>query len=346
MERPRPNAILEMPRRCGGNADIASTESPRAGDAPIRIGISACLLGQEVRFDGGHKRSDFLVDIFGPFVEFVPVCPEVEVGLGVPRETLCLVRDGSEIRLIGNKSGADHTDAMRRYSDRRTAALANDDLSGHVLKKDSPSCGMERVRVYAANGIPARDGRGLYADTLIRRFPNLPTEEEGRLDDARLRDNFIERVFAYRRIRAFFAGRWTTGGLVALHTAHKLQLLAHAPRAYAELGRMVASASTIPRAELRDRYETDFMGALRKVATAARHVNVLQHIAGYFRDRLDPESRHELAGVIEDYRAGLVPLIVPITLVRHHVRSLDIASLKGQVYLEPHPKELKLRNHV
>jgi uncharacterized protein YbgA (DUF1722 family)/uncharacterized protein YbbK (DUF523 family) len=325
---------------------MASTHTPPANDAPIRIGISACLLGQEVRFDGGHKRSDFLVDIFGPFVEFVPVCPEVEVRLGVPRETLRLVRASAEIRLIGNKSGADQTLAMRRYSDRRTVELADDDLSGYVLKKDSPSCGMERVRIYAANGIPARDGRGLYADALMRRFPNLPIEEEGRLNDARLRDNFIERIFAYRRLRTLFAGRWTTGGLVALHTAHKLQLLAHAPRAYTELGRMVASASTIPRSELRDRYETDFMHALKKIATPARHVNVLQHITGYFRDRLDAESRHELAAVIEDYRMGLVPLIVPITLVRHHVRTLDIAYLKGQVYLEPHPKELMLRNHV
>ncbi len=325
---------------------MTSIETPPAADAPIRIGVSACLLGREVRFDGGHKRSDFLVDIFGPFVEFVPVCPEVEIGLGVPRETLRLVRIGADIRLLGNKTGSDQTDSMRRYSDRRTAALTNDDLSGYILKKDSPSCGMERVRMYGINGMPTRDGRGLFADALMRRFPNLPIEEEGRLNDARLRDNFIERVFAYRRIRILFASRWTIGGLVALHTAHKLQLLAHAPRAYAELGRMVANASTIPRAEVRDRYEAEFMGALKKIATPARHVNVLQHMAGYFRDRLDSESRGELAAVIEDYRNGLVPLIVPITLVRHHVRTLDIVYLKGQVYLEPHPKELMLRNHV
>jgi uncharacterized protein YbgA (DUF1722 family) len=257
-----------------------------------------------------------------------------------------LVRAGDEVRLLGNKTGIDRTDSMRSYSDRRTAALANDDLSGYVLKKDSPSCGLERVRIYAASGIPARDGRGLYADALIRRFPNLPIEEEGRLNDARLRDNFIERVFAYRRLRSFFTGRWSIGGLVALHTAHKLQLLAHAPRAYAELGRMVAKGSSVARAELRDRYETEFMGALKKIATPARHVNVLQHMAGYFSDRLDPASRRELASVIEDYRAGLVPLIVPITLVRHYVRVLDVSYLKGQVYLEPHPKELMLRNHV
>jgi uncharacterized protein YbgA (DUF1722 family) len=204
---------------------------------------------------------------------------------------------------------------------------------------------MERVRVYATNGMPSRAGRGLYADALMRRFPHLPIEEEGRLNDARLRDNLIERVFAYRRLRNFFAGRWTIGGLVAMHTAHKLQLLAHAPRAYAELGRMVANASTIPRSELRDRYAAEFMEALKKIATPARHVNVLQHMAGYFRDSLDPGSRRELAGVIDDYRAGLVPLIVPITLVRHHVRTLDIGYLKGHLYLEPHPKELMLRNH-
>jgi uncharacterized protein YbgA (DUF1722 family)/uncharacterized protein YbbK (DUF523 family) len=337
---------MEAPQPCGGNAEMTSIENPLPAAAPLRIGVSACLLGQEVRFDGGHKRSDFLVDIFGPFVEFVPVCPELDIGLGVPRETLRLVRDGGDILLLGNKSGADRTAAMQRYSERRTAALVADDLSGYVLKKDSPSCGMERVRIYAATGMPARDGRGLYAAALIRRFPNLPIEEEGRLNDARLRENFIERVFAYRRIHTFFAGRWTIGGLVALHTAHKLQLLAHAPRAYSELGRMVAQASTIPRAELRERYESGFMDALAKIATVARHVNVLQHMTGYFRDRLDPESRRELAAVIEDYRARLIPLIVPITLVRHHVRTLDIAYLNGQLYLQPHPKELMLRNHV
>jgi uncharacterized protein YbgA (DUF1722 family) len=256
------------------------------------------------------------------------------------------VRVGDETRLVGNKSGADQTATMERYAKGRTSALANDDLSGYVLKKDSPSCGMERVRIYGGNGIPSRDGHGLYADALMRRYPNLPVEEEGRLNDARLRENFIERVFAYRRLKTFFAGRWTIGGLVALHTAHKLQLLAHSPRAYAELGRMVAGASTMVRGELRDRYESGFMEALSKIATAARQVNVLQHMAGYFRDRLDAESRRELAAVIEDYRHGLVPLIVPITLVRHYVRVFDVTYLRGQVYLEPHPKELMLRNHV
>jgi uncharacterized protein YbbK (DUF523 family) len=273
---------------------MAITEPVAADDKPIRIGVSACLIGQAVRFDGGHKRSDFLVDTFGPFVEFVPVCPEIEIGLGVPRETLRLVRREGEVQLVANKSGADLTEQMRRYADRRTRMLVNDNLNGYVLKKDSPSCGMERVRIYAGNGMPARDGRGLFADTLMRRYPNLPIEEEGRLNDPRLRENFIERVFAYRRLKTFFAGRWATGGLVALHTVHKLQLLAHSVSAYRELGRMVASASTIPRDELRQRYETGFMVALKQIATPARHVNVLQHMAGYFRDRLDADSRREL----------------------------------------------------
>ncbi len=325
---------------------MSNTEPVAGEDAPIRIGVSACLIGQAVRFDGGHKRSDFLVDTFGPFVEFVPVCPEVEIGLSVPRETLRLARLNDEVRLLANKSGADLTDPMRHYAERRTRALANDDLSGYVLKKDSPSCGMERVRIYAGNGMPSRNGRGLYADALIRRYPNLPVEEEGRLNDARLRENFIERVFAYRRLKTLFAGRWTTGELVAFHTAHKLQLLAHSPSAYKALGRMVANAATVARAELRDRYESEFMDALKKIATPARQVNVLQHMAGYFRDRLSEGSRRELAAVIEDYRNGLVPLIVPITLVRHYVRTLDVTYLRGQVYLEPHPKELMLRNHV
>ena len=321
-------------------------QSAAAHEPPPRIGVSACLLGQQVRFDGGHKRSEFLVEVFGRFVEFVPFCPEVELGLGVPRETLRIERRDGEIRLIANRSGADHTAAMRTLADRRTAAIARDDLSGYVLKKDSPSCGMERVRIYPANGTPARDGRGLFAEALMRRYPNLPVEEEGRLNDARIRENFIERVFAYRRLRNFFSARWTVGGLVAFHTVHKLQLLAHAPKAYAELGRIVAGARAIDRAELRDRYEREFMAALARPATATRHVNVMQHMAGYFSDRLDPGARQELTGLIEDYRGGLVPLIVPITLMRHYVRHFAIDYLAGQVYLEPHPRELMLRNHV
>jgi uncharacterized protein YbgA (DUF1722 family)/uncharacterized protein YbbK (DUF523 family) len=317
------------------------------GSGPIRIGVSACLLGREVRFDGGHKRNDFLTGTLGDFVEFVPVCPEVDIGLGVPRESLRLVRaDDGAVRLVANKSGADLTNTMNTYAERRAAALEREHLSGYVLKKDSPSCGMERVRIYGGSGMPMRDGRGLFADALIRRLPNLPVEEEGRLNDSALRENFIERVFAYHRMRSLFAARWAVGALVAFHTAHKLTLMAHSPRAYAELGRLVADSRRVERAELRERYSTEFMAAMKKLATPARHVNVMQHIAGYLRDRCDADSRRELVEVIEEYRRAMVPLVVPLTLIRHWVRRFDIPYLKGQTYLEPHPRELMLRNHV
>ncbi len=322
---------------------------------PIRIGISSCLLGHEVRFDGGHKRDSFLTDTLGRYVEWIPVCPEVEVGMGTPRETVHLVRDlsrashpgaGAPVRMIAPKSGADWTDRMVAYAQARVAKLATLDLSGYVLKSNSPSCGMDRVKVHASGAMPERTGTGLYAAVLHARMPTLPVEEEGRLCDPRLRENFVERVFAYRRLRTLFAPRWSVGQLVRFHTAHKLSLLAHGPAAYASLGRLVARARQMPRGELQAEYERTFMGVLSRVSTPARHANVLQHIAGYFRDQLDPESGAELLALIEDHRNGLVPLVVPITLIRHHVRRLGIEYLQGQVYLAPHPKELALRNHV
>ena len=316
------------------------------GTTAIRIGVSACLLGSEVRFDGGHKRDDFLTDALGQFVEFVPVCPEVELGLGVPRESVRLARDGGGVRMVGNKTGKDITADMHAFAERRVQALGAERLSGYVLKKDSPSCGMERVRVYGKSGMPSRDGVGLFAAALMRRYPNLPVEEEGRLKDSVLRENFIERVFAYRRLADLFDGRWTVGGLVAFHTAHKLILMAHSPKAYAELGKYVANAKKTPRAEVRETYEREFMHALSKIATRARHVNVMHHMAGYLRGHLDADSRRELLALTEDYCAAMVPLVVPLTLFRHYVRRFDIAYLKGQLYLEPHPKELMLRNHV
>ena len=314
--------------------------------APIRIGVSACLLGEKVRFDGGHKRDPYLVESFGRYVEWVPVCPEVELGLGTPRETLRLVRISSDIRMTMPKTGADHTEAMRAYAVRRLNELAKENLSGYILKKDSPSCGMERVRVYDAHGVPAKSGRGLFAEALLQLFPLLPVEEEGRLTDPRLRENFVERVFAYARLRSLFSGHWKVGDLVAFQTAHKLLLMAHSPQAYQSLGRLVAEAKSVPRAELQHRYESDFMGALREMATTKRHTNVLQHMAGYFSKQLDSDSRQELQALLQDYRAGLVPLVVPLTLIRHYVRKYGVTFLRGQVYLEPHPKELMLRNHV
>ena len=313
---------------------------------PIRIGVSACLLGEKVRFDGGHKRDAFLTDTFGPFVEWVPVCPEVECGFGTPREPIRLMRVNGEVRLLTVKTGHDLTAVMDRYSEARVARLASDDLSGYVLKKDSPSCGMEGVKVYEGRRAPANAGRGRFAAVLLERFPDLPIEEEGRLSDPRLRDNFVERVFAYARVRALFRGRWKLAALVRFHTAHKLVLTAHSPAAYRHLGRFVARARTLPRAELERRYTASFMAALAVLATRRRHVNVLQHMAGYFRDSLDRESQAELVAAIDEYRRELVPLVVPVTLVRHHMRAQRVSYLAGQVYLDPHPPELMLRNHV
>jgi uncharacterized protein YbgA (DUF1722 family)/uncharacterized protein YbbK (DUF523 family) len=276
-------------------------------------------------------------------VEWVPVCPEVECGFGTPREAMRLVRAAGQARLITVRSGVDLTDRMETYARRRVRELGTEDLSGYVLKKDSPSCGLERVKVYDAHQVPARSGRGLFAERLVQSFPNLPVEEEGRLSDPRLRENFVERVFAYSRLRSLFRGAWKTASLVAFHTAHKLILMAHSPESYRQSGRLVADPRSMPRKELERRYSEMFMAALSVIATTRRHTNVLQHMVGYFKDRIDPASRAELLEAIEDYRRGLVPLFVPVTLVRHHVRVHQVAYLAGQLYLEPHPKELVLR---
>ncbi len=314
--------------------------------SPIRVGISSCLLGKKVRFDGGHKQDSFLVHTFGRWVEWVPVCPELEVGMGVPRESVRLVEQDGHIRMIAPRSLTDWTEPMGKLAVRRAEELAEAQLDGFVLKKDSPSCGMERVKVYRDAGMPSKKGVGLFAAALLARLPSLPVEEEGRLNDPRLRENFVERVFAHNRLRRLFSGRWRLRDLVAFHTAHKLQLMAHSPAAYQTLGRLVAAAKGRPRDEVRETYLREFMAGLKAIATPRRNANVLLHIVGYFKKLLNADDRAELLGLIEDYRAGLVPLVVPVTLIRHWVRVHQIAYLVGQTYLEPHPKELMLRNHV
>jgi uncharacterized protein YbgA (DUF1722 family)/uncharacterized protein YbbK (DUF523 family) len=311
---------------------------PEPDDRP-RLGISACLLGDQVRFDGGHKRDPFLTDILSPHVCWVRVCPEVEVGMGTPRETLRLERrDGRAIRMVTTRTGIDHTDAMSAWARIRLTELEREHLSGYVLKKDSPSCGMEKVKVFGASGMPRRTGRGVFAEALMRRFPNLPVEDEGRLSDPGRRENFIERVFAYQRLRRFFAARWTVAALVAFHTSHKMALLSHSTAGYRELGRLVASAKGMPRARLRAEYESRFMQTLTLIATSSRHANVLMHMAGHLKKRLDGPSRQELLTSIDEYRRGLAPLVVPLTLLRHHARQHDVGYLLGQTYLEPHQR--------
>ena len=275
------------------------------------------------------------------------MCPEVECGLGTPRESMRLVRVGDGVRLLTGKTGVDLTDQMARYSERRVDELASEELCGYVLKKDSPSCGLERVKVYGAHGVPTKSGRGIFAARLRRTLPHLPVEEEGRLSDPRLRENFVERVFAYWRLRDLFGGTWNVG------RARRLSYRAQADPDGA-LARGVSAARTSGRRARRRsgrrsssaRYTEAFMAALTTIATPRRHTNVLQHMVGYFKDRLDRASKAELLAAIEDYRSELVPLIVPMTLLRHHVRVHDVSYLAGQLYLEPHPKELMLRNHV
>lgn len=316
-----------------------------AAEAPIRVGISSCLLGHEVRFDGGHKRNRFLTETLAKFVEFLPVCPEVEAGLGTPREAMRLVTGAGVVRLVTVRSGRDVSDRLNGYAQRRLEQLAVEGLCGYVLKKGSPSCGLDRVAVYDSDGNPAGSGRGLFADALRARYPHLPIEEEGRLLDPRLRDNFIERLFAYRRLRRLFGSRWTVGALVRFHTTHKLTLMAHSPQKHKELGRIVADAKTSA-SDLAARYTREFMGALGTMATRRRHTNVLEHMSGYFKSTLDARARSELHSTVNDYRLGLVPLVVPLTLIRHHVSHHRVSYLAGQVYLDLYPKELMLLSGV
>ena len=314
--------------------------------APLRLGISRCLLGDEVRFDGGHKRDNFLTDVFGRYVEWVSVCPEVEAGLGTPREAMRLVGDSKEPRLVTIKSGRDHTQALETMSATRIKELKDLDLSGYVFKRGSPSCGVERVRIYSEHGMPSRNGVGIFARVFIEQFPLIPVEEEGRLCDAPLRENFIERVFCYRRFQDLLQNGITRQAVVKFHTIHKYLLLSHSQQHYQVLGRLVGQAEQYRPKELACRYGEIFMKALAVKATVRKHVNVLQHMLGYFKDRLAAQEKTELLGVIGDYHQGFTPLIVPLTLIKHYVRIFEVAYICDQVYLNPHPKELMLRNHV
>ena len=311
-----------------------------------RLGISACLLGQKVRFDGGHKQDAFLCETFGRFVEWIPVCPENEVGMGVPRETVRLVGTPSDPKMIAERSGRDWTMAMKRFAAIRTDELADLKLSGYVFKKNSPTCGVERVRVYDPKSMPARRGRGLFAAAVVTRLPLLPVEEEGRLNDPVLRENFIERVFAYHRWQEGLAGAKSARALVEFHTRHKFLLLAHSERHYRRLGRVVAAVKEASLGATYEEYGRIFMEALAVSASAKKHANVLDHLMGYFSDRLSSAERRELVELIGDFRTRLVPLIAPITLIQHYVKKYKVAYLADQVYLAPSPKELMLRNHV
>lgn len=312
----------------------------------LRIGVSSCILGNRVRFDSGHKRSRFVTKDLGDYAEFVSVCPEVEIGLGTPRESIRLVRQGGEIRLVAPKSGQDLTEQMQSHSERRVAQIAEMGLSGFVLKAGSPSCGMERVRVYDEKGCPRKDGTGMFAEVLKARLPLLPIEEDGRLNDARLRENFVERVFGFSRVTQLFEPGWSVSDLVAFHASEKLLLQAHDPSRARSLGRLVARAKTADRDEVQTAYREGFVRALERLPSPRAHANVLQYILGFFRRHLVGDDRREILQLIEEFRKGLVPIVVPLALVRHHIRRLGIDYLATQSYLEPHPRPLALRSYV
>ena len=312
----------------------------------IKLGISSCLLGEKVRYDGGHKLDHFLRDSLGPYVEWVPVCPEVECGLPVPREAMRLVGDPAQPRLVTQRTGVDLTEQMETWAARRVKALAAEDLCGFVFKSKSPSSGLERVKVYGPSGMAVKTGVGLFAAAFTRAFPLLPVEEEGRLCDPELRESFVERVFVMQRFRALQTGGRTLGRLVEFHARHKLLLLAHSTVHYRELGRLVAAGRTLAPRALLEQYAEGLMAGLRLRATRAKHVNVLQHALGYFKKQLGADEKQEVAEVLEHYRQGFVPLVVPITLLNHFVRRYDQAYLREQHYLQPHPVELALRNHA
>ena len=312
----------------------------------IKLGISTCLLGEPVRYDGGHKWDRFLTDTLGNYVDFVPVCPEVECGLGTPREAMHLVGDPSSPRLVTVRSGVDHTERMLSWARRRVAELEQEDLCGFIFKSKSPSSGMERVKVYGPSGSAASTGVGLFARAFMEHFPLLPVEEEGRLHDPRLRENFIEAIFTLKRWREMRQSQGGRGALVDFHTRHKLLLRAHSLEHLRLLGKLVAQASSLAVAELYERYQKLLLEALGRKTTTRKNTDVLYHLMGHFKKDLSADEKQELREIIDQYHRGLVPLIVPVTLINHYVRKYDEPYLKGQWYLHPHPIELQLRNHV
>ena len=316
-------------------------------DFAIRLGVSRCLLGDEVRYDGGHKLDRFLVNTLGNYVEWVPICPEVEIGLPIPRESLRLVGDRDAPRLVALKSGNDHTERMQSWAQERLEQLVGLGLHGFVFKRDSPSSGLFRVKVYDENGVPDRVGTGIIPREVMKRVPLLPLEEEGRLHDMHLRENFIDRIFAYYRWTTLLEEKPTPGRLIAFHTAHKLTLMAHSPARYQQLGRLVAQAGSLPWRELAEAYGRSLMEPLEVMTTPGKHANVLQHLMGFLKQDLSDEETAELLSLIKDYQKEMVPLIVPLTLLRHHLSRHEAPEwVHQQVYLYPYPMELMLRNHV
>jgi uncharacterized protein YbgA (DUF1722 family)/uncharacterized protein YbbK (DUF523 family) len=312
----------------------------------IKVGISSCLLGHKVRYDGGHKLDRYLTETLGCYVDWVPVCPEVEYGLSTPREAMRLVAGQSECRLVTVKTGVDHTDGMRVWAEHRLSDLATSGLAGFVFKSKSPSSGLRGVKIYGSQGMFSTAGTGIFAKAFTERFPLVPVEDDGRLHDLALRENFVERLFVFHRWQNLAEKGKNLADLIEFHTDHKLLILSHSPQHYTELGRLVARGQELSLEQLYADYASLLVEGLRRLATPKKNSNVLQHMAGYFKKKLSSDEKQEMLGVIEKYRSALIPLIVPMVLIRHYVRKYGVLYLERQHYLNPHPIELMLRNHV
>jgi len=315
-------------------------------ESPIKIGVSSCLLGNKVRYNGGHARDRFITGTLGEYVEFVPVCPEVECGLGIPRLTMHLKGDVENPRLVTTTTGEDHTARMVKWAKKRLDELTTENLCGFVFKRNSPSSGMARVKVFNDKGQPVKKGSGIFAGMFMKHFPLIPVEEDGRLNDPKLRENFIEQIFALKRWRDTTASGMKRGNLVDFHTRNKMLIRSHSENHYRQMGKLVAAAKSMSPAALFNRYEALLIDALRLKSTVAKHTNVMMHMLGYFKKNLTGDEKQEMLEIIEAYRGELVPLIVPLTLFSHYVRKYDQTYLKQQTYLNPHPTALKLRNHA
>ena len=310
----------------------------------INIGISSCLLGENVRFDSGHKFNAYIANVLSPFFHFVSFCPEVSIGLGIPRQAIRLVDKDQQIKCVGTKDETlDVTERLDQCA--RDQHSWHRQLSGYIVKKDSPSCGMERVRVYR-DKMPTRDGRGLYTRRLMESFPYLPVEEEGRLGDAVIRENFIQRVFIYHRWQQLMAGEVSWSQLSEFHARHKYIYMSHNQKKARELGKWLAEHHQLAIGELCQQYLAQMMDLLKIKATKKNHVNTLKHIQGYLKNYLSRSDKQELEQAVESYRQGLLPLIVPITLLRHHFMHHPQQYITRSYYMQPHPKELMLLNSL
>jgi uncharacterized protein YbgA (DUF1722 family)/uncharacterized protein YbbK (DUF523 family) len=312
----------------------------------FNIGISSCLLGNNVRYDGGHTLDPYVTETLGQYFTWVPVCPEIEYGLPVPREAMRLTGSPASPRLVTVRTGIDHTEGMLLWAMQKVQELGKKELCGFIFKSKSPSSGMGGVKVYADDGAPSKKGVGLFAGTFIRHLPLLPVIDEGRLHDPTLRENFIERVFVNQRWQKLIQTGVSIKNLVSFHTRHKYLILAHSPRHYSALGKLVAEAKKHSPEKLLAEYIRLLMEGLALIATVKKNTNVLLHMAGYFKQQLTSVEKHELFEIIEQYHRGFVPLIVPIVLLRHYVRQFQEPYLNTQHYLDPHPIELMLRNHA